>query len=305
MKYLALLIFFILTHTVYSLVDLGSWSLLEPFLIMLILVYYIFENPWIYYPLALGAGLLVDGFSASFGLHTFSFLLVLFSLSTLQLTIFTSKNTGTIIFLTWLGCIIFWLKSSQTLGSFFAENKSHRLFQIFLLVLFILFSRAFYLQIIQGDSYRDRAEGNRIRHEIVRANRGLIYDRNGVQLVKNVSHFFLYLWPDHWSDETKKQETLKKLSEVLAIPQSDIEERLVEAKKGEKVLVFENVAYEQAIQLILVAENNPSIEISYEPRREYFPQFGLSHELGYLGVVSEKDLAAHKDYNYNDRLGKN
>ncbi|KKP91256.1 MAG: hypothetical protein UR94_C0017G0007 [Parcubacteria group bacterium GW2011_GWA2_36_10] len=109
MKYLALLIFFILTHTVYSLVDLGSWSLLEPFLIMLILVYYIFENPWIYYPLALGAGLLVDGFSASFGLHTFSFLLVLFSLSTLQLTIFTSKNTGTIIFLTWLGCIIFWL----------------------------------------------------------------------------------------------------------------------------------------------------------------------------------------------------
>ena len=37
-----------------------------------------------------------------------------------------------------------WVKSSQTLGSFFAENKSHRLFQIFLLVLFILFRIFFY-----------------------------------------------------------------------------------------------------------------------------------------------------------------
>ncbi len=109
MKYLALLILFILTHTVYSLVNVGSWSLLEPFLIMLILVYYIFENPWIYYPIAILAGLFIDSFSASFGLHTFSFLLVLFILSTLQLTIFTSKNTGTIIFLTFLGQLIFWL----------------------------------------------------------------------------------------------------------------------------------------------------------------------------------------------------
>lgn len=197
-----------------------------------------------------------------------------------------------------------WEKSTQTLGRFFAENQSSRLFKVLLVVLFILFTRAFYLQIIQGDKYRDRAEGNRIRHEIVRANRGLIYDRNGVQLVKNVSHFFLYLWPDRWLDDKQKQDTLKQLSEVLAIPQSDIEERLQEAKKGEKVLVFENVVYEKAIQLILAAENNPSLEVSYEPRREYFPQFGLSHELGYLGVVSEKDLAENKNYNYNDRLGK-
>lgn len=109
MKYIALLILFILTHTVYSFVNVGSWGLLEPFLVILILVYYIFDNPWIYYPLAILSGLFIDSFSASFGLHTFSFLLVLFILSTLQLTIFTSKNTGTIIFLTFLGQIIFWL----------------------------------------------------------------------------------------------------------------------------------------------------------------------------------------------------
>ncbi len=109
MKYLALLVLFILTHTFYALVNVGSWSLLEPFLIMLILVYYIFENPWIYYAVAIFSGLFIDSFSASFGLHTFSFLLVLFILSTLQLTIFTSKNTGTIIFLTFLGQLIFWL----------------------------------------------------------------------------------------------------------------------------------------------------------------------------------------------------
>lgn len=197
-----------------------------------------------------------------------------------------------------------WDKSTQTLGRFFAESQSGRLFKVLLAVLFILLGRAFYLQIIQGDTYRNRAEGNRIRHEIVKANRGLIYDRNGVQLVKNVSHFFLYLWPDNWADENKKQETLQKLTEVLAVPVADIEESLKNYKKGEKVLVFENVAYEKAIQLMLAAENNPSIEISYEPRREYFPQFGLSHELGYLGVVSEKDLAENPAYNYNDRLGK-
>lgn len=109
MKYLTLLILFVLTHTVYSLVNVGNWGFLEPFLVLLILVYYIFDNPWIYYGLALLAGLIVDSFAASFGLHTLSFLIILFILSSLQLTIFTSKNTGTLIFLTFVSCLIFWL----------------------------------------------------------------------------------------------------------------------------------------------------------------------------------------------------
>ncbi|MCB9802681.1 hypothetical protein H6761_01510 [Candidatus Nomurabacteria bacterium] len=109
MKYLGLLFVFLLTYTVYAFLDFTTWHWLNPFLLSLIFLYYANSNPWIYYSAALIFGLTLDAFSASFGLHTISFLLMIFVISNLQLTIFTSKNTGTIFFLTFLANFLFWL----------------------------------------------------------------------------------------------------------------------------------------------------------------------------------------------------
>ncbi|RJQ34629.1 penicillin-binding protein 2 [Candidatus Parcubacteria bacterium] len=193
----------------------------------------------------------------------------------------------------------------QRLGKFFGDKKINILFFVFFAFIVILFLRAFYLQGISGDYYRGIAEGNRIRSDIIRANRGLIYDRFGEPLVKNVSYFFLYIKPKLLpEDDLLRMDLLDDLVDILSLEKGDLENRIYEnIKKSDKSLVYENLPYELALKLMIMSEENPSIEVSYEPRRQYFTNYGLAHALGYLGEVSEDDIRL-KAYNYHDRIGK-
>src|SRR3989344_5006795 len=60
------------------------------------------------------------------------------------------------------------------------------LISFFILVLLGFGGRAWALQIKDGDVYRGRSENNRLRHTPVFATRGVIYDRNGVELAWNI-----------------------------------------------------------------------------------------------------------------------
>ncbi|MBT4349814.1 penicillin-binding protein 2 [bacterium] len=197
-----------------------------------------------------------------------------------------------------------WAKSAQTIGKFFADEKVNRLFFILLILLGILWGRGFYLQITKGESFRSVAEGNRLREELIVSNRGLIYDRFGNLLVKNVSHFFLYLSPRNLPEEINDREKLfVKLEELLDINIEEIKEEINNNSKRDNVLIYENIPYEEAMQLILLSETNQELSVSYEPRRQYFDYLGLAHVIGYLGDVTEDDLG-QDEYTHNDRIGK-
>lgn len=196
------------------------------------------------------------------------------------------------------------LKDSDHLGKFFEVKKILILFFVFCFFLLILLSRAFYLQIVKGDYYLNIAEGNRIRSDIIKSNRGLIYDRFGEVLAKNVSYFFVYISTDLMpKDEKAKNKLIEHLSEVLDIGYDELKARIYdENNNSDRILIFENLSYAKAINLMLFSESNPSVQVSYESRRKYFENLGLSHILGYLGVVAEGDV--ENGYNYNDRIGK-
>ena len=194
---------------------------------------------------------------------------------------------------------------TQQLGRFFSDQKVRSLFLVFSFLLLVLFSRSIYLQIVKGSYYRDVAEGNRIRSDVIKANRGLIYDRFGDLLVKNVSYFFLYFVPDALpSDQLQKQKIFNDVSEILELEEGDIEIRLAEGNvEADKVLIYENVPYESAIRLMILSEGQPSLNVRYEPRRQYFNNLGMSHIIGFLGEVTGEDII-NRRYNFNDRIGK-
>ncbi|MCD4760793.1 penicillin-binding protein 2, partial [bacterium] len=96
-----------------------------------------------------------------------------------------------------------------------------------------------------------------------------------------------------------------ELSEILVLDKNELEERVYsKSDSTESVLVFENLTYEIAIELMIKSEDYPSLQIRHEPRRQYFSQLGMSHILGYLGAVDKDDIK-DKNYNYHDRIGKN
>lgn len=60
---------------------------------------------------------------------------------------------------------------------------------ILMMVFLFIFTRLFYLQVVRGGYYKELAEGNRIKTKTVRAERGIIFDRNKKSLVRNVPAF--------------------------------------------------------------------------------------------------------------------
>lgn len=56
----------------------------------------------------------------------------------------------------------------------------------FLLIGFVMLGRAGHLQVIAGESYREKSENNRLDHQILFSERGRILDRKGVQLAWNI-----------------------------------------------------------------------------------------------------------------------
>ena len=67
----------------------------------------------------------------------------------------------------------------------FLDKRLKILAAIVTLIVVALISRLVYLQIYQGEYFSKLADGNRIRLVSTSAPRGIIYDRNGVQLVNN------------------------------------------------------------------------------------------------------------------------
>ena len=72
------------------------------------------------------------------------------------------------------------------------HTMTHRMIGLgiicFLLILIII-SRLFYLQVLQGEKYFLLAEKNRLSIRLTMPSRGNIYDRNGIQLAENAKTF--------------------------------------------------------------------------------------------------------------------
>ena len=109
------------------------------------------------------------------------------------------------------------------LGASIDNKKIIWTLRIVLIGLTIIILRLLYLQIGQGGEYRDLAEGNRIRLKPIPAERGIIFDRNNQELVVNVPSFALTIVQrDLPRDEALRETTLKKLSEISAMPYEEI-----------------------------------------------------------------------------------
>ncbi len=67
-----------------------------------------------------------------------------------------------------------------------SKNVITALKAVFLFFVIISVWKLLILQVIQGDIYAEQSENNRLRHSIVFAERGVIYDRGGIELAWNV-----------------------------------------------------------------------------------------------------------------------
>jgi penicillin-binding protein 2 len=152
---------------------------------------------------------------------------------------------------------------------------------------FFLVMRLWQLQVLQGDEYRKLSEANRLRIVNIPAPRGIIFDRNGIPLVKNSPYCYASVIPDEF-DKTRAG----LLAKVLGVPVEEVLEKLnspdlspfvpIRLKQG---LSLRDIAYIEARR-----SDYPGLIIEAEVNREYPLGDVGAHLLGYLGKPSPSQL---------------
>jgi len=107
------------------------------------------------------------------------------------------------------------------------ENPSMRIaairirmtYIIIIVILLVFIGRLFSLQIIQGEAYREIADENRFDEVSLPAQRGVIYDRNDFQLVRNIPEYRIMVTPALLPDSNAEQELIyKRISDLTGVP---------------------------------------------------------------------------------------
>jgi len=150
-------------------------------------------------------------------------------------------------------------------------------------VLMVILLRLVQLQIIDGTMYRQQSENNRLRILSSPAPRGIIYDRNGVALVKNVPFYSVYIM----HDPARRVDTAA-LSSLIGEDRQDIETRLNRKDNSPFVPIRlkQGLSFQEVARIEARRSDFPGLFIQTDVGRSYpFGKTG-AHVIGYLGKMT-------------------
>ncbi len=165
-----------------------------------------------------------------------------------------------------------------------------------------LAARLAYLQLIEGPRNRQLADNNRIRLIPKQPERGRILDRNGKELAGSRLSYSVFLWPIALNENNRDQ-TLKRLSGIIKVPEAEIQERLDQAGYNSPFLVrvARGISPAQVTAIEEFSHELAGVEVDAEAVR-YYPNGDLAaHVLGYTGEMSDEELDRRRNEGY--RLG--
>jgi penicillin-binding protein 2 len=199
--------------------------------------------------------------------------------------------------------------SSSALKVSVELSKLRIIFIILILGILILILRSLWFQVVRGSYYREVSEGNRIRIETIKARRGVMYDRNGELLVRNVPNFALTIIPaDLPKDKMEKSRILNSISIILDISIADLELMIEEdlSFSYEPITIMEHIDYEKSLLLQIKSNSMAGVSLSMRDSREYTHPVIAAHTVGYTGKISAEEYADTHDGEYllTDYIGK-
>ncbi len=181
----------------------------------------------------------------------------------------------------------------------------------FVVVMFLLLLARFaWLQIIQHSHYHTLAEANRISVVPVTPGRGVIFDRNGVQLAYNYTAHTLEITPGKAGDVSATIDQLAEIVEITPRDRRRFKQLQEESKSFESLPLRSRLADEEIARFAANRYRFPGVEIKARLFRQY-PQGELfSHVIGYIGRINQKELdkldadGELANYRGTDHIGK-
>ncbi|MBF0205617.1 MAG: penicillin-binding protein 2 [Oligoflexia bacterium] len=187
--------------------------------------------------------------------------------------------------------------------------RANLIANVILFMFSLILARLWYLQVYRGKQLLNYSLQNRLRREEIEAPRGMFFDRNGVLIVDNVPRFDAVIIPQYLQH---KKETIKKLSEVLEIPDEMIYKTL--SKKSnlasyKPVIIKKNISRKEVAVIETQNDELPGVAVDTCVSREYIDREVGGHLLGYISEISSTQLPKYRnrdniDYKLGDFIGQ-
>ncbi len=158
---------------------------------------------------------------------------------------------------------------------------------VILLGLVLMTCRLFFLQVIGGDDYRERATQQQLRDTTIPAERGTIYDCNMNVLAQSATVWTVYLSPKYVKNDEQANLIADKLSELLGVDRETVYEK---CKKDNYYEYVKRKIEENKAQEIrdFCSENSISAIGLDEDTKRYYPHNNLaSTVIGFVGVDNQ------------------
>jgi len=147
------------------------------------------------------------------------------------------------------------------------------------------------MQVEEADQYRLLAEENRINIRLLPPVRGLIQDRDGVALATNQQNYRVVIVREDAGDVPA---VLARLAQIIPLTEAEIETVATETRRNRPfvpITVAERLTWDQ---IAAIAANSPALpgitpEVGLYRHYPYGSDF--VHVVGYVGPVSDRDLA--------------
>jgi penicillin-binding protein 2 len=178
---------------------------------------------------------------------------------------------------------------------------------VVVLVIGLLTTRLFYLQVMQGGYFASLAEQSQSATVPLPAARGLIYDSQGRPLAINVPSYMVRVRPADLPFPDRDA-VVGELSTLLQIPASQIIQALdsYANRQFDQVQIASDVPSDVARILIEDSRNLPGVAVTVDERREYEYGSLMADVIGYNGQISSAELADLSGLGYasGDELGR-
>jgi len=183
-----------------------------------------------------------------------------------------------------------------------------------MVVAFVFLAAAFwFVQGVQAEKYRGLSAANALRKIEVSAKRGLILDRTGKILADNQPAYTLQIdrvvmRPLLKADKTRRERLLDFLAAVLEVPRTDViarwEKESARVSFSTPFPLAEDLNVAQVAKVQAQSIAFPEINVVPVQRRNYPYNTMAAHVLGFIGEVSQRDLAQNKELEQGDLIGK-
>ncbi len=161
---------------------------------------------------------------------------------------------------------------------------------VLLAVLGVLAAAFFRLQVVGAGEYRLQSEKNRLRTIPIPPARGSIYDRHGRLLAENIPGYSVSLLP---ASLDSARATLDRLAPYLRLDSEEVEVLLDKFQRRPQLplQIRDDLDFQQVSAIEQRRPDFRLVVIETHPRRRYPSGNATAHVVGYVGEISEVELA--------------